>query len=289
MPSHAETFLASHTCTSSDELNLVALNSVHGGKFQLPSDEDWRGLQKAVGRDKFEGNRNFLVEHKTPVFKLFFDIDFAHGSLGLGYVLDTLLPAILSGTAAAVDCQVLFQDVIVAVSPPKPKGQLVKTGVHLHWHQISLAGQAAPVSMAVDSASAMAIRASVLHSLSQLPDAGLNMEDVVDERVLKQNGIRLLFSSKCEPCSLCLAARRDASKQHPCRESPKAASFWRCTCPPCLEARKFCQVCPIHSSIHSQCFQHCERHCTPTAHGQHCDVDSMDGWRRQRRLSIPAA
>ncbi|KAK9816124.1 hypothetical protein WJX74_005572 [Apatococcus lobatus] len=241
MPSHAERLLASKRCESASQLNLVALN---GGKFLLEDDSDWQALRKAVARDQFEGNRNFLVEHKTPVFRLFFDIDFAHATLGMDYVTGTLLPGILEGVGAAIDKHVLYQDVIVAASPPKAKGELTKTGVHLHWFRVAVRDVSTEhhlVELAVDSETAMAIRASVLHALKKLPDVGLNLEDVVDERVLKQNGIRMLYSQKCAPCDRCQAAKRDASKQSPCECSPKSASFWRCGCTGCARAKALCK------------------------------------------------
>lgn len=250
MPSHAEKLLASKRCESASELNLVALN---GGKFLLGEDSEWEALRKAVARDRFEGNRNFLVEHKTPVFKLFFDIDFAHASLGMDYVTGTLLPGILEGVGAAIDKHVLWQDVIVAASPPKPKGELTKTGVHLHWFQVAvndLSTEQHLVELAVDAETAMAIRASVLHTLKKLPDVGLNLEDVVDERVLKQNGIRMLYSQKCAPCDRCQTARRDASRQSPCECVPKAASFWRCGCSGCTRAKAQCKVSSVEALPH---------------------------------------
>ncbi len=242
MPSHAERLLASRRCESARELNLVALN---GGKFLLDDDAQWQALRKAVARDRVEGNRNFLVEHKTPVFKMFFDIDFAHATLGMDYVTGTLLPGIMEGVEAAIDKEVLFQEVIVTASPPKPKGGLTKTGVHLHWFQVAVQDLSSGrhlVEMAVDAESAMAVRASVLHSLRKLPDVGLSLDDVVDERVLKQNGMRMLFSQKCAPCDKCLVAKRDAVRRAPCEQTPKAASFWHCACPGCARAKAICKV-----------------------------------------------
>lgn len=242
MPSEAERFLAGKACSDASEANLLALN---GGKFFLETDQDWASLRRAAAKDHFQGTRNFLVEGKTPVFKLFFDIDFAHDSLGLDYVMDTLLPGILRGVDQAIARKVVHQDVVVATSPPKPKGQLTKTGVHLHWHQIAVDDISIRnhlVHLAVDSVTAMAIRSCVLCELRQLPDQGLSLDDVVDERVLKQNGLRMLFSSKCSPCDECLAQRKEASKQHPCEHSPKSRSFWKCACPGCSQARTLFKV-----------------------------------------------
>lgn len=240
--SSAERFLADKACSSPADANLVALN---GGKYCLQDDQQWDDLRKAVHRDYLDGRKNFLVEHKTPVFKLFFDIDFAHASLGLDYVLDTLLPAILQGVEDALQADVVSQEIIVATSPAKPKGGLTKTGVHIHWVNACVKGptgtdQHAP--MAVDSLAAMAIRASVLHRLGQLPDQGLDFGEVVDERVLKQNGIRMMYSHKCSPCEQCLAGKRQAAREHPCVSEPKAASFWRCSCSGCTQAKAFCKV-----------------------------------------------
>lgn len=244
MQSHAERWLASKTSESSTEPNLLALNGVHGGKFLLAED-DWAHLHRLIVRDSLEGNRNFLVESKTPVFKLFFDIDFAHSTLGLPYILKTLLPAIFRGVQRALDTTVLCQEAILAVSPAKPKKELTKTGVHLHWQRILLSDGASKqhwVQPAVDSDSAMAIRAAVLEELAELQDEGLSFSEVVDEAVLKKNGIRMLYSSKSAPCSECLAAKRQAIREHPCQLQPKAVSFWRCSCPGCLQACKQCKV-----------------------------------------------
>ncbi len=246
MQSHAERWLLGKKAVSEDP-NLLSLNGVHGGKFLLSSDEDWKTLHKNIVRDRLEGNRNFLVESKTPVFKLFFDIDFAHATLGLPYILQVLLPAILTGVEAAMDSNyaVAYQDIIVASSPSKPKKELTKTGVHLHWQQMALKDQCSNehrVQPAVNPDTAMAIRASVLECLAGLPDEGLNFSEVVDEAVLKQNGIRMLFSSKSSPCTQCSTAKRKASKDHPCEQQPKAVSFRRCTCPGCMQARQQCKV-----------------------------------------------
>ncbi|KAK9827059.1 hypothetical protein WJX74_004950 [Apatococcus lobatus] len=242
MPSEAEKLLASKACASAKDCNLVSLS---GGKYLLQAEEDWSALRAAAARDFVAGARNFLVEYKTPVFKLFFDIDFAHATLGLDYVLQTLLPRILEGVAGAIDKQVVYQDVIIATSPAKPKGELTKTGVHLHWHQLAvddLTIQSHQVQLAVDSESALAIRASVLHELRQLPDVGLDFDAVVDDSVLKRNGLRLLFSSKCLPCDQCMAVRKQAGKDHPCEAAPRAASMWACDCPGCRAARNACKA-----------------------------------------------
>lgn len=244
MPSEAERLLAPKACSSARDCNLVLLS---GGKFLLEADEDWEALRAAAARDFRVGARNFLVEYKTPVFKLFFDIDFAHATLGLEYVLQTLLPCILEGVGDAIDKEVVYQDVIIATSPAKPKGELTKTGVHLHWHQLAVNDLTIPehtVQLAVDSDSALAVRASVLHRLRRLPDEGLDFDAVVDDSVLKRNGLRLLFSSKCLPCDRCLAVRRQAGKDHPCQATPRAASMWACACPGCSSAKNACKVGP---------------------------------------------
>lgn len=246
MHSHAERWLVSKKAEDR-EPNLLALNGVHGGKFHLPDDGDWGCLHRLIVRDHLEGNRNFLVESKTPVFKLFLDIDFAHSHLGEAYILQQLLPAIAQGVSHAFLPQVVYQDIIVALSPPKPRKELTKTGVHLHWQQVavrdSINGEQV-VQPAVNVESAMGIREAVLRALAGLPDAGLNFKEVVDEAVLKKNGIRMLFSSKSSPCTDCLAAKRTAMKEHPCEAEPKAASFWRCSCAACQRARTHCKVTP---------------------------------------------
>ena len=253
MQSHAERFLVDKACASPADLNLVALN---GGKYCLKTDQQWDGLRRAVHRDCVEGRRNFLVEHKTPVFKLFFDIDFAHATLGLEYVLDTLLPCILQGVEDALDTPVVFQDVLVATSPPKQKGELTKTGVHIHWLQLEVTDASKGrqrVHMAVDMMSALAVRESVLNQLGSLPDQGLDFKEVVDERVLKQNGIRMMYSQKCSPCEQCLSSKRQAARDHPCTSDPKAVSFWRCRCSGCTQAKAACRVryrIPFYFDLH---------------------------------------
>ena len=235
MKSHADLLLQSKR-VSDNSYNLL---STSNGKFLLPDDSDWKDLRAALALDHEQRLPNFLVESKTEVFPFFLDIDFAHPSLGLPFVEGPLLTSILWGVADAVSpvFPVIGQQVLVAVAPPKAVKAGTKTGVHLHWQWIRLEfGR--KVHLACSCATAVAIREKIMRRLSQLPTQKppLNMDDVVDRRVLEQNGCRMLFSGKSTPCGDCRKLFKTLAKQFPCERPGDKLPTWKCPCASCRTA-----------------------------------------------------
>ena len=243
MRSRADLMLQSKRDTDSG-YNLL---STGGGKFFLPADSDWDALREAVAEDSGSGTPNFLGESKTSTFPFFLDIDFAHPTLGLEFVEGPLLTRILRGVADALSpvLPVTHQEVLVAAAPTKQVKGGTKTGVHLHWQWLRLGG-GRKLHLACTTDTAVGIRACILRQLAALPpqDPPLAMEDVVDRRVLEKNGCRMLFSGKSLPCDLCMAARKQAGKDLPCRRPELDQPTWRCPCPACREADARLKVRP---------------------------------------------
>lgn len=250
MRSQADLLLQSKRVTDSG-YNLL---STGGGKFLLPTDSDWDALRVAAAKDFESGTPNFLVESKTTTFPFFLDIDFAHPTLGLKFVEGPLLTRILRGVADALSpvLPVTHQEVLVAAAPAKQVKGGTKTGVHLHWQWLRLSG-GSKLHLACTTDTAVAIRACILRQLAALPvqDPPLNMDDVVDRRVLEKNGCRMLFSGKSLPCDRCLATRKQVGKELPCRRPELDLPTWKCPCQACRDADARLKVRPQSSSSRS--------------------------------------
>ena len=155
-----------------------------GGKARVP-DESSGAFLNAYAIAVVQGARPCVVELRTPVFKLFLD-------------LDIKVPAGSDGVDACAVMRILQSRVplffcveqpraIVCTTQPTEKDGLVKQGRHVVW-----------TNVLATSSSALAFRDAVLADLEQsLPGAcSAPWASVVDACVFRANGLRMPFSEK---------------------------------------------------------------------------------------------
>jgi Herpesviridae UL52/UL70 DNA primase len=132
---------------------------MNGGLLKVP----WSDTDKFFSWyvDTVRIRRLYLVEKITPRFKFFLDLDWVGEAPDLQRLRGELTEAIGS-------------EPIFAVSPPKPKGDLTKYGVHAHWPDL-----------VVTKKQALELRERLPEHIKQFADASVY-----------NTGLRMLWSHK---------------------------------------------------------------------------------------------
>lgn len=149
----------------------------------------------------------FFVERKTPIFRMHFDLDFNQST---AVPLDYL-------ERMGRDANMIFRQffpelgedapewkIAVLTVPPKPVEKdgvcSVKSGCHMIWP-----------SLHVDQGIALQLRLNFLAYINRTwpprPEGANAYDDVVDESVLKGNGLRMYGSDKASKCKKCRGRR----------------------------------------------------------------------------------
>jgi hypothetical protein len=131
-----------------------------------------------------------VVEQKTPIFKLFFDLDFLNEDIMEFEFITNVINLIQE---VMLNVYSYNHKVILCTTSPKQVNKndkcYFKQGIHLHYPTIF-----------VDSDTAIKIRTVILHKLQTTLGERNEINtwnDVVDYTVFKSNGIRMIGSSKC--------------------------------------------------------------------------------------------
>jgi hypothetical protein len=157
-----KSWCASQKFNNASNLSHVLLD---GGKLSVPFDKLDNFYEKYVEAVK-RGDRLYVVEQKTENYNFFVDIDYKNSeALNLDEIKDI--------------CKIICdkvkrhggRDCIISVAPPKPHGDLIKTGIHLNWY-----------GLVVDQASAVALREHIIITLTRAK-GGVNWNEVVDASV----------------------------------------------------------------------------------------------------------
>ena len=171
-----------------------------GGKLKIP-DKLYGEFLKRYAQDIENGEKHYIIEIKTPVFRLFADFD-----------LVARVDQERETSQQIVDKLQIFQNVVslffggansgvlVCTADDKPIGQeYVKTGYHLIWSDIY-----------VTKETALLIRKGVVHLLEEkfgerTKEKGFynSWVDVVDATVYNKNGLRMVGARKMVPCAVC--------------------------------------------------------------------------------------
>src|SRR6056300_896246 len=177
-----KSWCASQKFNNADNLSHVLMD---GGVLSVPFDKLNDFHEKYVEAVK-RGERLYVVEQKTDTYNFFVDIDYKSGeALDLDEIKDI--------------CKVICdkvkrhggKDCVISLAPPKPCGDLIKTGVHLNWP-----------GFVVDQASALALRDHILLALSKAKGS-VDWNEIVDSSVYgdirrksKGSGFRMPWSHK---------------------------------------------------------------------------------------------
>jgi len=163
-----------------------------GGVLSVPFDKLNEFHEQYVCAVK-RGEKLYVVEQKSERYNFFVDIDYKdESSLDLEEIKSV--------------CKVICDEVkrhggrdcLISVAPPKPCGDLVKTGVHLNWP-----------GFVVDQTSAVALRDHILVALSKANGA-VDWNEIIDaavygnaSRKTKGSGFRMPWSYKKAKHDIC--------------------------------------------------------------------------------------
>ena len=178
-----------------EELTHTLMDGSSGGRICLP-DHALDGFMSAYGNDLNNGKKLFVVERRTPVFKMHFDLDLKqlHEPEKTEEILTVLQGAVASFLVGAegkeawcIACAVLDPTLTWRKTP----------GIHVVFPWLF-----------VDTDKALWLRSSVVSKLRQrFPDLESDWETTVDVVVLTTNGLRMVGSDKCRDCPTCRNVR----------------------------------------------------------------------------------
>ncbi len=202
--------------SSDTDISEATHYSLAGGKYKISAKHhDW--FLGCLAYELWQDQRFFyLIELKTPVFRMHMDLDFIQtGTVDesevrrLVQMLSTIIHSFyshLEPNDATLTAILMTTSPKKAKTPEKPNGepltddeqdiQCYKTGYHVLWP-----------NLLVNKEQALMIRyACLLEVQDRLPERDWPFnpyEDVIDESVLQANGLRMMGCDKCKRCKDC--------------------------------------------------------------------------------------
>lgn len=174
---------------------LFVPSNIHDSWLQMYTQELERGVHSL-----------FFAERRTPVFRMHFDLDFTQPEMVTEAFLVDLasnINSVFRGFYPEVPEDGEEWTTVLLCAPPKPVDSMVKSGCHMIWPWLM-----------VDQGIALQLRLNVLvhihKTMPPRPVGGNTYEDVVDETVLKSNGLRMYGSDKAIKCKTCKSKRGGA-------------------------------------------------------------------------------
>jgi RNA polymerase-binding transcription factor DksA len=204
--------------------------SYAGGKYLVP-DADHDTFLRLYARElqcneNKKCNRLFLIEKKTPVFRMHFDLDLIQetavtqsDAAELAKLLCSVFATYYPGVSAETFvCYVLAAPVMDKRGWPDSTGNapmVLKSGFHFMWPHL-LVNQHQSLYLREGC-----IYAAKLKFGERVAPAN-PYADAIDETVLRKNGLRIVGSDKLEQCSLCGGgAQRSSGKCDLCAGARK--------------------------------------------------------------------
>lgn len=185
----AKGFVAKRGQTNDDSITHTLLD---GGRYCV-SDAGMDGFLRAYTQSMFLGERIYVVERRTPLFKMLADFDFLRVGGSDPLSVDDIIPYLR--TVQTTLGELLpgeSRRLIVCTAEPKnvTKGgiALVKTGFHAIWPEIW-----------VNEELAMTLRRALLYRLTETHgefDGPGGWAEVLDKAVYTSNGLRMVGSRK---------------------------------------------------------------------------------------------
>lgn len=179
------------------ELTHTLMDGCGGGRICLP-DSATDGFMNAYGTDLSHGVSLYVIERRTSIFKMHFDLDFKimHDDAVVEDVLNDIHRATSRFISPGVELDRETWAIVCAVLD-ESTGNRKTSGIHIIFPWLL-----------VDTHQALWIRSSVIcslrHNFSTLES---DWDSVVDVAVLTSNGFRMVGSDKCRDCASCHNSR----------------------------------------------------------------------------------
>jgi hypothetical protein len=178
--------------TSKDERQLThtLMDGARGGRIVLPADAA-EEFFSAYGHDLAVGNALYVVERRSDIFKMHFDIDMTgewsdESLMAIARVVHKATMSYFSMSAGKMSW-------CVVCACLQDKGIRISSGLHIIFP-----------FLAVNEEQALWIRGGVVAACTdELSAMDLDFNKVVDICVLTTNGLRMVGSDKCKTCPDC--------------------------------------------------------------------------------------
>lgn len=186
-----------------------------GGKINIPREREDEFFSKCAA-DMFIGNKNYVCEQKTNIFKAHADLDFENDDEMKYEDIIKIVKNIQLSLGIFYDKKLISDErrVIICTTDPKEKikdnKKIIKTGVHLIWPEILM-----------DKNTALMVRQFIIENLRKEFGERINCnnwDDVVDETVYTNNGLRMVGCAKMVICSNC---KNNINKKKNCEKCNK--------------------------------------------------------------------
>lgn len=183
-------FVSARGCSDDRPLTHTLMDGRGGGCVSVP-DRDLEGFYAAYGADVSQGRPVFVVERRSAIFKMHFDLDLSalHDEAEVVAALRTLVASV--GRFVPADGKEAW--CIACAVLDEARSERRAPGLHLVFPWLQ-----------VDTERALWIRSSVLAALRKHHGAlEPDWDKVVDIAVLTTNGLRMVGSDKVRDCKTC--------------------------------------------------------------------------------------
>ena len=194
--------------TGGEKETHVSLMGWPYGRVLIPDKLHGSWLREYTKELKRGVHSLFFAERKTPVFRMHFDLDFNQADPvpleyfeKIGRAANQVFRQFYPGLGEDAGEWKL----ILLTVPPKPvkKDEVhsVKSGCHMIWPDFH-----------VDQGIALQLRLNLVAHINRSwparPEGANSYDDVVDETVLKSNGLRMYGSDKVSKCKACKGSKK---------------------------------------------------------------------------------
>ncbi|CAK0849472.1 unnamed protein product [Prorocentrum cordatum] len=205
--------------SSQQEITHALMDGAAGGRICLP-DSAISAFFAAYGAELEAERPAFVIEGRTPVFKMHFDLDFTalHEDATAEAAAAIICSAVSSFIAKDDHADLGRTCWCIACGILDDAGARRAPGLHLVWPWLK-----------VSTEQALWIRASALSMLRQGATCEQDWDKVLDIAVLTTNGLRMVGSDKCRDCRVCANGREARLFCGDCNRTGKIADnkiYW---------------------------------------------------------------
>lgn len=168
-----------------------------GGKICVPK-EKINDFYKMYTIDLMNKKKNYICEMRTPIFKYFVDLDLIDVNKVKKEEITEIVRMIQKALSQFLKVSDTKRFIVVSTTDSKTvtvnDEEYVKTGVHLIWPRLK-----------INIELALFLRDVLLQYLAKNYKKSFinDWEDIIDESVYKQNGLRMIGSHKMHKCKNC--------------------------------------------------------------------------------------
>lgn len=198
----------------------VTHRSLAGGNYAVDSYHDLLTVLSTATRLGYPESLHFLTELRTPIHPMILDFDYAFSApvpeeewlrilQPVQDVMRQVFPACDTRVFVAVAPVAFVQkkQLTMCSEAPQVFEQFHKSGIHVYWPGV-LVDTPTALRLRVLFIKAMEIAMGYSHPTDEAGKRWPPWATIIDESVLKANGLRMLYAHKAEKCEQCSASRK---------------------------------------------------------------------------------